>query len=454
MRLSGLDIQLATGGQWHGMIPDTMTSVKTDTRGFEAGDAFLALHGPNFDGHHFAAAIADRAVALIGDARGIRMWKELATAQLEVADTLVALGNIAHAWRMQLKHTTIVAISGSYGKTSLRSILECGFSALGLKVAATSANLNNLIGVPQTLLKVDADSDIALIECGISEQGEMQRLAAIVQPDIAVLTGITNAHAQGLGGLDGVVREKAALFSHMNRGGWSALGEGVADQLQHAGIDTGCPLLSAQTADAVGWSLHGCSVQLTHGSETAVLELELPARHWAANLALAASIMMTQLKQTRPITLGEVADALRQWQTPAGRMQILKGFNGCTVLDDSYNANPVSMQVAVDTLRALSGRRIAVLGDMAELGEDSATAHAELDVSGVDAVYLVGPQMKALAESADGAVWFASTDEAVRSLSQQHFTAQDSVLVKASRSMALEAVVNMLCEPVEVNDAI
>jgi len=452
MRLSGLDIRQATGGQWHGVVPDTIAGLKTDTRGFESGQAFLALRGPNFDGHQFAASIAERAVALIGDAQGIHTWKGLKATQLEVADTLVALGDIAHAWRMQLKNTTVLAISGSYGKTSLRSILEHGFAELGLKVAATSANLNNLIGVPQTLLKVTADSDIALIECGISEQGEMERLSAIVQPDIAVLTGITNAHAEGLGGIDGVVREKAALFSHMNRGGWAALGEGVSDQLQHAGFESPCPLLKAE--NRVDWKLNGRSLQLSYGEETALMMLQLPARHWAANLALAASILINHLKPVRSVTLAEVADALQQWQPPAGRMQMMTGRGGCTVLDDSYNANPVSMQVAVDTLRALKGKRIAVLGDMAELGADSASGHADLNILGLDAVYLVGPHMKALADANQSAVWYASTDAAVDALGQLTFGLEESVLIKASRSMALDRVVKLLCEAEEMNDAV
>ncbi len=457
MRLSGLDIQHATGGQWHEAMPGSIESIVTDTRDFKSGQTFLALRGPNFDGHRFAASVADKALALIGDAHGIKLWKDLKVSQLEVTDTLVALGDIAHAWRMRLQGTTVVAISGSYGKTSLRSILEHGFTALGFNVVATQANLNNLIGVPQTLLQVPSDSDIALIECGISEQGEMKKLAAIVQPDIAVLTGLTHAHAEGLGGLNGVACEKADLLGNMNDAGWCVLGAGVAEVLKQADVamsDQALVMDEHGAADTVVWSLDGRTLQLNYDSESAVFELQLPARHWAANMALAASIMLRYLKQTRPHGLSEVAHALSGWQAPAGRMHIVRGNNGSTVLDDCYNANPVSMQVAVDTLRALDGRRIAILGDMAELGEASQQAHAGMNVSGLDIVYLVGPQMKALADTHTEAIWFATTDDALRAISQQQFDSNDTLLVKASRSMRLESIVQVLSKKQEVADVI
>jgi len=324
-------------------------------------------------------------------------------------------------------------------------------------VAATQANLNNLIGVPQTLLQVPVDSDIALIECGISETGEMKKLAAIVQPDIAILTGLTNAHAEGLGGMNGVVREKAELLANMNEAGWYALGDGVAEVLKQAGIEVSQQALVMDDEDAAGtvnWSLDGRTLQLNHGSESALLELQLPARHWAANMALAASIMLRYLKQNRPHRLSEVAEALSGWQPPAGRMHIIRGSSGCTVLDDCYNANPVSMQVAVDTLRALAGKRIAILGDMAELGEGSEQAHAALDVSGLDVVYLVGLQMKALADAQTEAIWFATTDDALHAMSRLQFGSNDTVLVKASRSMRLESIVQVLSRKQEVADAV
>lgn len=448
MRLSGLEIQQAVHGRWLGNVPDMINGLVTDTRNFKSGQAFLALHGPNFDGHKFAFSVADRAEALIGDAEGIKLWEDLHACQLEVSNTLQALGDIAHAWRMQLQQTTVIAISGSYGKTSLRSMLSHGFSALGFNVAATHANLNNLVGVPQTLLGVEKNADIALIECGISEIGEMSKLAAIVHPDIAILTGITSAHTEGLGGLSGVVHEKSALFDHLVAQGWCALGEGVEEQLIRQDIEIPDSALIAGAAGAVQWQLYGKELSLSDELEEAVISLELPARHWAANIALAAGIILRLSRQLgKQVSLKQIAAILAEWQAPAGRMQQLRGISGCLILDDSYNANPVSMQAALDTLVAMDGHRVAFLGDMAELGNSSIQAHAGINLSGLDEVCLIGPQMKTLAAKYQQARWFESTEDAISYLSDYSPERNAVILVKASRSMALEGIVGLLSDP-------
>jgi len=440
----------ATAGQWHGVVPETIRTVNTDTRDFQAGDVFLALRGPNFDAHHFAASVADRALAMIGDRQGIALWRDCKTPQLAVDDTLQALGDIAQLWRSQLQHTTVIAISGSYGKTSLRSVLETGFKALGLNVAATRANLNNLIGVPQTLMAVSQDDDIALVECGISECGEMARLAAIVQPDIAILTGITAAHAEGLGGLSGVVKEKALLLNHV-ADGWCGLGTDVADLLaaNHIALPTSY-ISHGDPADPamVDWALTGTRLNMSYRGQQATMNLALPAAHWASNMAFAASIMLRYLQdQGGDHTLSDVVTALSGWQPQAGRMQPCAGRDGAVILDDCYNANPVSMQAAIHTLRQLSARKIAILGDMAELGSDSEAAHAGMDITGLDKVFLIGERMHALAANHAEVRWFATTEAAIAALTTESFGHGDAILVKASRSMALERVVELLCQP-------
>ena len=458
MHLSGMELARATGGHWHGSVPVRIGSVSTDTRSLQQGDLFLALRGPNFDGHACAATVAERALALVGDHQGIQGWSDLANSKLEVADTLRALGDIARCWRERLQHTTVIAISGSYGKTSLRALLQTGFQALGLKVAATKANLNNLIGVPQTLLAVPHDADVAVIECGISERGEMARLAGIVAPDIALLTGISAAHAEGLGGLAGVVREKAALLAGMQGSGWCVLGEGVGALLREHGTGiTAMPERCVMQGEqgAVRWQLTGCGLQLHGRGQHASIQLALPAAHWAANMALAATLIWHYMDaRGSEISLGDIAAALADWQPPGGRMQLCSGRGGARILDDSYNANPVSMQAAVNTLRQLDGRRIAILGDMAELGEDAAAAHAGIDVQGLDAMYLVGEHMRELAEKQQSACWYASTDALLAALEHVHFGPADHVLVKASRCMQLDVVVRLLCQQKECTDAV
>ncbi|MDQ6981492.1 MAG: UDP-N-acetylmuramoyl-tripeptide--D-alanyl-D-alanine ligase [Mariprofundus sp.] len=454
MRLSGSETASATNGYWSGAIPEVITGVATDTRDFESGQVFLALRGPSFDGHAFASTVAEQAQALIGDHQGVSLWAGLDNSKLEVGDTLQALGDIAHAWRIHLSATTIIAISGSYGKTSLRSMLETGFAAMGFKVAATRANFNNLVGVPQTLLRIPVDADIAVVECGISECGEMARLAAMVQPDIAVLTGITAAHSEGLGRLSGVVREKALLLDSLNDGGWCALGQDVAALMRENHIAVPEQALAVDDAhddnsyetEVVRWQLDDCELTLAYQGQYHHVTLALPARHWAENFAFTASIMLRFLHDRECLyTLPDVANALAGWQPLAGRMHRCEGKNGMLVLDDSYNANPVSMQAAIDTLRALPGNRIAILGDMAELGEVSESAHAGLDINGLNCVYLIGRQMQVLAEKHAEARWFSTTEEALSVLTNASFVVGDTVLVKASRSMALETVVTLLC---------
>lgn len=448
MRLSGTELKQATGGDWSKGVPESINGISTDSRQFIEGNAFLALRGPNFDGHLFAEKVAGQAHALIGDHQGVRLWDDLELPQLQVEDTLAALGDIANAWRNRLSQTTVIAITGSYGKTTVRSMLAHIFEALGMRTAATHANLNNLIGVPTTLLGVDESAEVALIECGISEIGEMERLSRIVQPDIAVITGISSAHSAGLGGIQGVASEKSKLISHLLPQGWCAFGSGVSQLLKtEKNANTAIDMDSTE-GEVVTWQLEGQSLQLATENESAALALALPARHWAANMALAATVVLKYFADRPHLAmpqLQDIADILASWRAVDGRMTTVTGINGSTILDDSYNANPVSMQAALDTLATLAGHRIAIIGDMGEL-EDAAAAHAGLDVSGIDRLILVGPEMAALKAKQPDAEWFATTDEAEVWMKENmaSFTADDHLLIKASHSMRLDRIVRLL----------
>ena len=448
MRLSSIEMKQATGGDWSKGVPESINGISTDTRKFIEGNAFLALRGPNFDGHLFAEKVASEASALIGDQQGARLWDNLEMPQLQVEDTTTALGDIANAWRNRLSQTTVIAITGSYGKTTVRSMLSHTFTALGMRTAATHANLNNLIGVPTTLLGIDESAEVALIECGISEQGEMERLSQIVQPDIAVITGISAAHSSGLGGLQGVAREKSKLISHLLPQGWCAFGSGVSQHLKGEKVTNISIDMDRAEGEVVAWQLEGQTLQLTAKHESAAMSLMLPAKHWAANMALTATIVLKYFAD-RPYLampqLQDIADILSSWKAVDGRMATLTSVNGATILDDSYNANPVSMQAALDTLAALSGHRTAIIGDMAEL-ENPAAAHADLDVSGVDRLILVGREMAALKAKRSDALHFESTDEAVAWVKENldSFGADDHLLIKASRSMKLDRIVRLL----------
>ncbi len=454
MRMSGMELAMATGGSWQGGIPDMISGICTDSRHVAAGTAFLALRGPHHDGHAYAAEVAGICTALIGDAEGAAAWGDTDRPRLIVADTLAALGDIAAAWRRKLARTLMLAITGSYGKTTVRSMLVHALGALGLDVATNPANHNNLIGVPQTLLAVAELADVAVIECGISEPGEMQRLAEIVRPDAAVLTGLGAAHGEGLGGLEGVIREKSALLAGTRPDGWCVLGAGVQAQLAPRQLLPQAPCIAMDDETAVAWSLNGSLLRLTYESEACEIPLVLPARHWAEDMALTATVAMrVQIARGDAPTLAPIAEALADWRPVSGRLQLLPGRNGSLILDDSYNANPASMQAALDTLAGLSGRRIAILGDMAELGADAPSQHAAIDVAGIDSLILVGPLMHHLAARHPEATWLPDTEAACHHAGTLSLAAGDTVLIKASHGMRLDRIVAMLAAK-EAADAV
>ncbi len=448
MRMSGIELQQATGGKWQSEAPALVHGICTDSRTFTPPAAFLALRGPNFDGHIFGERLDMQAEALIGDSKGAETWQHLHAPQLLVNDTLQALGDIAAAWRRKLEKTTVVAITGSYGKTTVRSMLQHLLESAGLSVAATRKNLNNLVGVPHTLLAVPESADIALIECGISERGEMQKLASIVQPDVAILTGFATAHGAGLGGADGIVREKAWLTATLTHGGWMAAGAGVTRKLAANSIAVPKQSLDMDRDDSQNahWHLDGDILTLQLGEQTASLPMALPAKHFAANMALAVSVAARLLQKRRNISLTAMAMALQQWQPVAGRMQSLPGPNGSRIIDDAYNANPTSMQAALDTLAALPGRHFAVLGDMGELGNEAEMLHQGLRIPPLEGLLLVGPLMQKLCAIHTDALWARDADAAVKQMAGFDLMPGDTVLIKASRAMQLDRIVKSITQ--------
>ncbi|MDX8397168.1 MAG: UDP-N-acetylmuramoyl-tripeptide--D-alanyl-D-alanine ligase [Mariprofundaceae bacterium] len=439
MRLSSLEIQQATGGIWHYDEPDSINMIQTDSRNFQAGSTFLALRGPSFDGHLFADQLSHKAQALIGDQQGLKLWKDYSIPKLEVTDTLQALGNIAHAWRTHLQHTTVIAITGSYGKTTVRSMLLHLFQGLGLKVASTQDNLNNLIGVPETLLGAPENSDIALIECGISEAGEMAQLGAIVEPDIAIITGLSHAHSEGLKGLSGIIKEKYSLLEHLSSQGWYALGEGAQKQPQPLNCK-GKPL-----DHYVEWDMQGCLLTLKNQDESVSIKLELPAQHWGENMALVASIALEYCRG-KDVSIKQLGSILESWKPVAGRLKTEVGINQAHILNDCYNANPASMQAALYTLANLPEQRIAILGDMAELGDEADAAHSNLDVTHINQLILIGSHMKDLHKKHKDSIWIETTEQAVSYINtwKKNINSTDSILIKGSRSMHLERIVKIL----------
>ncbi len=443
MRMTGMDIALATQGRWSGGIPGFVSGLNTDSRSTKSGDLFVALRGPHFDGHGFASeALGKGAIGLVGDETGVSSWQHPLVPALEVPDTLQALGDIAAAWRQRF-NSRVIAITGSYGKTTLRSMLEHCLNGLGLPVSATRQNENNLIGVPLTLLRAGGDEDVVLVECGISERGEMDRLAAIVRADIGVITGLSLAHGEGLGSLADIAGEKAVLLQ--KSGGWCALGEGVSPVLQEHSLMPDLPCLDMNAADdqIVHWRLQDQHVHFTTGTDKTDVKLMLPAEHIAADMALALSIVLRMFEQTDMRTLGDI---MAGWRPVAGRMQCLAGPCGSVIINDSYNANPASMGAALKTLRSTVGKHFAILGDMEELGSEADQLHACLDLSGLDGLILVGSRMRSLQARYPEARWAPDATAAVDLAVYWDLSENDHVLIKASRAAGLELAVHGLKE--------
>lgn len=457
MRLTGQEVAEASRGVWLSTtVPAAITGIGTDSRNFVAGDAFLALRGMVFDGHQHAAMVASKAAALIGDVQGSKQWGNLNTPQLQVGDTLQALGDIAACHRNKLQQTQVVAITGSYGKTTVRSMLAHILETLGLEVASTKENFNNLIGVPKTLLAVEPSADVALIECGISELGEMERLSEIVQPDVAIITGLTHAHGEGLGDLKDIVCEKVKLIKHLLPQGWCLFGTGVARHLAEANCEVAQMTYHMEDDDAVSWSLDKTLLRLSFASETYEFELLLPAKHWAEDMALAATVALKLAGHlNKKWLLKDVAETLATWSPVEGRMRVYPTSpeQNYTLIDDSYNANPASMQAALDTLAALDGYKVAIVGDMLELGERSVSMHAQLDFQGINEVIAIGTMMKARQEK--------KTNEKIRYFEnvqafqlwlghQDDFPAANStLLIKSSHGMGLHVLAEQLVHRVK-----
>jgi UDP-N-acetylmuramoyl-tripeptide--D-alanyl-D-alanine ligase len=416
--------------------------VSTDTRRLQPGNLFVALQGPNFDGHDYLDAAHARGAAAAAVSRAVDSDLPL----LEVGDTRLALGRLAAHWRSRLA-LPVVAITGSNGKTTVRAmtqaILECAGQTL-----STQGNLNNDIGVPLTLFRLAAADRFAVIEMGANHPGEIDYLAGITQPTVGVVTNAGPAHLEGFGDLDGVARAKGELFARLGSEGTAVIN---ADD-RYAGLwrelagdsrvlDFGLTQEAAVTADWQG-DPAGSDVALHTPAGDLGIRLPLPGRHNVMN-ALAASAAAL----AAGAGLECIGRGLESLAPVAGRFNIHRLPEGATVIDDTYNANPESLAVAIDVLAMGDGEKWLVLGDMGELGEAAAQLHRAAGhrarQAGVDRLFTLGElAAEAVAGFGDGTAC-ATHDELVDALrAGLHEGVQ--VLVKGSRRMHMERVVEQL----------
>ena len=422
-------------------------AVSTDTRTIARGDLFIALRGDNFDGAKFVAqAVQAGAVAAVVNADS-----KIASAPcpvLYVSDTRLALGQLAAHWRAQFD-IPLVAITGSNGKTTVKEMLAAILrAATGSEesVLATRGNFNNDIGMPLTLLRMNAAHRYAVIEMGMNHPGEIDYLTRIARPDVALINNATGAHLQGLGSVEGVARAKGEIFGGLKDDGTAVINADDAHAVlwreladPHRVLDFALEREAAVKGEWTGQGYGG--TLLVHSPFCGLkMTLQVPGEHNARNALAAATAALTL--QVAPEA---IINGLEAFGGVAGRLQRKQALHGATLIDDTYNANPASMHAALEVLAQTRGKRIFVLGDMGELGDGAAQFHREIGITarelGIEKMFALGSlSAGAVQEFGAGARHFESVEE-LNAVLDKEMDAQTTVLVKGSRFMKMERVV-------------
>jgi len=445
-----------------------LTDFVIDSRQATPGSIFVALHGERQDGHDYVAdafrrgavaALVSRPVsgcALTWPVRGD--WPET-TAQgplcLQVPDVLRALQDVAAAWRRGHAGCRVIAVTGSVGKTSTKEAIAAVLSRRH-RVLKSEGNLNNEIGLPLTLLRLAAEHERAILEMGMYGLGEIARLVEIAAPEVGVVTNVGPVHLERLGSMEAIALAKAELPQGLPRDGVAILNGDDGRVLAMAGLTAatttityglgaGCDL---RASDVASHGLQGLEAVLHHQGEAHPVRLPWLGRHNVYTALAAAAVGLAEGLSWPEITAG-LAEG-----SALGRLAVLPGRTGATILNDAYNASPASMLADLDLLAELCGRRLALLGDMLELGGYEEEGHREVGrraAEVLDVLATVGPRARWIAEEAQRAnpalvvMTWQERHEAAGWL-RSHLRAGDYVLVKGSRSMALDEVVALLCE--------
>ncbi|MCK5236907.1 MAG: UDP-N-acetylmuramoyl-tripeptide--D-alanyl-D-alanine ligase [Deltaproteobacteria bacterium] len=425
--------------------------ISTDTRSIKKGEYFLALKGENFDGHDHIKEAADKGAggAIVSSVLDVTFGKEFTV--IEVSDTLRALGDAASYLR-QRSRAKFVAITGTSGKTTTKEMAAKVLSKQA-NVLCTKGNLNNLIGVPLTLLELDDSMDVAVIEIGINEVGEMDRLAEIVKPDVAVITNIGRGHLHGLGTIESVANEKAKVFDHIKEGGVMVVNADDSLAVEAAKKRDGLvvnfgfsPDVTVRIDEARQIGMSGVKAEYNVEGRCYSVEYDTPLASNSYNGACVLAIL-----SALDMDIEKGIDSLGGTGPVSGRME-LKTFGGVVILDDTYNANPDSTEAALKTLQGAEGNKIAVLGEMLELGSDTVSEHIKVGLiaseCGIDVVVAVGTFAKEIAQgSKDGGVnkvFIAKDNKEAIKILKDKVRAGDNVLVKGSRGVKTEEIVEGL----------
>ena len=442
-----------TGGTWTQQPTFPITKVTQDSRQACLGVLYVALKGERHDGHDFVSAAFHSGATAAMVKRGWMPPADVASLPLLcVDDPAQALSDLAEGYRKSLK-ATVVGITGSAGKTTLKELTAAMLSGAG-QTAATPGNYNNEVGLPLSLLSVPEEARFAVIEAGISHPNDMDPLAKTMCPDVAAISCIGPAHIEYFGSERAIAAEKAKLLAKVPPTGFVVIPDTCAE-FETLRAACQCRVITCSikndTADWYGEPLAKGVVRVHHGDESAVLlETGLAGEHNASNELVAYA-----LARECGISAAEALAGLRHFKAPAMRWETTRA-SGFTVINDAYNANPLSMRAALETFAGsdVTGTKVVCIGDMLELGDASDRQHRDVgEASGNGPWRLlagVGTASRALIEGAIKAgypasqtVWFATTSEAVEALPLL-LQPGDTLLLKASRGMRLEQILDAL----------
>ena len=446
------NIARVCGGTYYGpadKLQEEVMSVITDSRKAEEGCLFVPIVGERVDAHKFIPQVMEAgALATLSE----RVLDNADFPYIAVESSLQAVKDIAEFYLEQLQ-IPVVGITGSVGKTSTKETIA-SVLAQKYRVLKTDANFNNELGLSLTVFRLREEDEMAVLEMGIDDFGQMHRLAKIARPETAVITNIGWCHLENLKTRDGILQAKTEIFDHLRENGHIII-NGDDDKLSTVGTVHGIKPVHfgldekneyyADEIESQGFRGISCRIHTPQGSFSALIPI--PGRHMVYN-ALAG----TAVGCMYGLTLEQIKQGIETLQSVSGRFHIIE-TGKYTVVDDCYNANPVSMKASLDVLKEAKGRKVAVLGDMGELGTDEAALHAEVGTHagtcGIDALYCAGPLCEHLAKAAK---------EADSKLEVRHFADRESlmaelpkllqdgdqILVKASHFMEYGKIVEML----------
>ena len=451
MNLTITEILHATQGNLIQGDPNTViTQVSTDSRTLKKGDLFVALVGEKFDGHNFLEGVCQQGAVGAVVSKPVAEFSQLAPPIIvQVSDTLVALGDIANRHRRKFD-LPIVAITGSNGKTTTKDITT-SVLAQRFSVFKSEKSYNNQIGIPSRLMQLSEVDEIAVLEVGTSWPGEIERLSQITAPTVGVITNIGPAHLELLGSIEGVAEEKGALLMHVEHAILNAddpmtprLASRVCGQITTFGWHNDADVCASEIEiDSFGKPTFTLRIS---GSEIGRVYLPCLGKHNIYNALAAAGVGVWA-----GLTPAEICTGLERFQPADMRMQPIV-HKDLRIINDAYNSNPESLKSALAFLSDIetAGKRIAILGDMLELGEHSHTLHLKTGQNiptNINLLITVGPHSRAIADGAEGRVESIISCDTPKQAAQeliQYAQPGDAVLIKGSRGIKLEQVLEEL----------